>query len=115
MDGIYGKFREACASRGTTITQVLKAIGRSDGSTGSWKAGKYPRLDIAMEIASYLGVSIDELCYGSDGMSAKILTDNEKEWLYIVSHIPSDKQEICKDFLRTHMTVPEKYVDKIDA
>lgn len=115
MSGIYDKFKDACASHGTTITQVLNAIGKSDGSTGTWKAGKYPRLDTAMEIAKHLHISLDELCYGYDGMSAKLLTENDREWLYIISRIPADKQELCKDFLRTHMTVPEKYVDKRDA
>lgn len=115
MNGIYDKFRAACSDRGTSITKVLNAIGKSDGSTGTWKAGKYPRLDTVMKIAEHLNISLDELCYGKDEMKAKVLTESDLEWLYIISRIPEDKQELCKDFLRTHMTVPEKYLDKKDA
>lgn len=39
---LYDRFREACEKRGTTITQVLRDIGRAEGNTGSWKAGKIP-------------------------------------------------------------------------
>ena len=33
---LYDRFREACEKRGTTITQVLRDIGRAEGNTGSW-------------------------------------------------------------------------------
>lgn len=115
MSGIYDKFKDACAARDTTITQVLNALGKSSGSTGTWKSGKYPRIDTVMEIAEYLHISLDELCYGPERMRASVLSENEREWLYILSRIPADKQELCKDFLRTHMTVPEKFVDKREA
>lgn len=115
MNGIYEQFKEACASRDTTITQVLIAIGKATGSTGSWKSGKYPQLDTVMEIAEYLHMSLDELCYGKEQMKAAVLSDDDQEWLYILSRIPADKREMCKDFLRTHMTVPEKYLDKKNA
>lgn len=108
MEEIYKRFKNACASRGTTITQVLNAIGKSNSSTGSWKNGKFPRLDTVMEIAEYLHISLDELCYGIDGISARILSSNDREWLEIIERIPMDKQKMCKDFLRTHMTTPEK-------
>lgn len=111
MAGIYEEFREACARKGTTITAVLKAIGKSDGSTGSWKAGKYPLLDTVIEIAEYLDISLDELVFGSNAM-AKKLTENEREWLTIIEHIPDDKQEMMKDFMRTHAVIPAKYADK---
>lgn len=111
MKGIYEQFRDACKSRGKTLTQVLHEIGRSDGSTGSWKKGQYPRLDIVMEIANHLDMSLDELVF-RDASRAKTLTENDREWLAIAERIPPEKQQICKDFLRTHMQEPEKYVDK---
>ena len=118
MVDFYNNFRTACASRGKNITGVLRDLGRSDGSTGTWKAGKYPRLDTVMQMAEYLHISLDELCYGAEGMKAKILSDNDREWLAIVSRIPPDRQELCKAFLRTHIatpTTPEKYLDKRNA
>lgn len=111
MSDLYDNFREACASRGKTLTEVLTAIGRSTSATGTWKSGKSPRLDIAMELAEYLNMSLDELCFTKAGMRASILTDEERDWLEILSRIPESKKEICRAFLETHMVVPEKYVN----
>ena len=58
---LYDRFREACEKRGTTITQVLRDIGRAEGNTGSWKAGKSPKLDIVMEMAEHLNMTLDIL------------------------------------------------------
>ena len=57
----YDNFKAACERKGTTITAVLADIGRASGNTGGWKMGKFPRLDIVMEIAEHLQISIDEL------------------------------------------------------
>lgn len=102
----YDNFRQACSQKGTTLTTVLRALGRSTGSTGRWSGGSYPTLDVVMEIAEYLGISLDELVYGnsSERMS---LSDSDREWLDIISGIPKDKQQMCKDFLRTHVAVRE--------
>ena len=105
----YDNFNALCKAKGTTLTGVLKALGKSTGSTGSWREGKYPKLDTVMEMADYLGVSLDELVYGKTHSIE--LSESEQEWLDIVAHIPEDKQKMCKDFLRTHMVVPEKYKD----
>ena len=39
----------------------------------------------------------------------------EQELLEVFSHIPADRQQLCLDFLRTHMVQPEKYADKMNA
>lgn len=106
----YDNFNDICRSKGTTITGVLKAIGKSTGSTGTWREGKFPKLDTVMEMAEYLGVSLDELVYGETHKNE--LSDSDREWLDIIAHIPKEKQKMCKDFLRTHMVVPEKYADR---
>lgn len=106
----YDNFNEICKKKGTTITGVLKSIGKSTGSTGTWRDGKYPKLDTVMEMADYLGVSLDELVYGKTQYNE--LDDSEREWLEIIARIPEDKQKMCKDFLRTHMVVPEKYANR---
>ena len=106
----YDNFNDICRSIGTTITGVLKAIGKSTGSTGTWREGKFPKLDTVMEMAEYLGVSLDELVYGETHKNE--LSDSDREWLDIIAHIPEEKQKMCKDFLRTHMVVPEKYADR---
>ena len=56
----YDNFKAACERKGTTITAVLADIGRASGNTGGWKMGKFPRLDIVMEIAEYLQISIED-------------------------------------------------------
>lgn len=106
----YETFKKVCERKGTTVTTVLKKIGRSSGLTGRWKEGSSPTLEIAEEMARCLGVTIDELATGHAPVNA-VLSDNEKEWLDIIHQIPDSKQEICKDFLRTHMVKPEMYED----
>lgn len=109
----YDNFISVCQSKKTTVTAVLKAIGKSTGSTGNWSSGKFPRLDIVMDMAEYLGVSLDELVYGRTTNNA--LSESDQEWINIIALIPEDKQEMCKDFLRTHMVVPEKFSDQKKA
>ncbi|MCD8020750.1 MAG: hypothetical protein LUF92_14600 [Clostridiales bacterium] len=114
----YDNVKASCARRNTNITTVLADLGRSTSGTGRWKVGGYPRLDVVMEIAEYLKVSVDELAYGrGNAPYADQTRYNEigDEWIEIISHIPQDRQQLCKDFLRTHMVVPEKYSDDKEA
>lgn len=110
----YENARAACARKKTTLTEVLKAIGRSTGATGAWKSGMLPKIEIAIEIADYLDIPLDELVYGPDRIKKWLpdlpysLTEEQQEWLDILSRIPEDKKEMCKDFLNTHVVVPEK-------
>lgn len=109
---IYDTFRDACARRGTNLSTVLNDCNRSSGNTGAWKTGSYPKLDIAMDMCERLNMSLDELCYGAHNTDTVILTDNQREWLRIIECIPEDKQQMCKDFLKTHAVVPEKYEEQ---
>ncbi len=110
-ENVYERILEACRNRGKPLTRVLQELGRSTGLTGSWKQGVSPRLDIIMEIAEHLNMTLDDLIY-HEASHARILTDNEVEWLTIVKQIPWDRQELCKDFLRTHMVIPEQTDDE---
>lgn len=115
MPNIYENFRAACKRNGTTLTEVLNATGHSSGSTGTWKQGRPPKLDVVLEIADYLHISLDELVYGKEAADEMIrekslsLSAEQKEWLDVLSHIPDDKKSICLDFLKTHMVTPDKY------
>lgn len=119
MATIYENFRAACKRHGTTLTEVLVATGHSSGSTGTWKQGRPPKLDIVIDIANYLHVSLDELVFGEDRadeivrekMPSLDLTDEQKEWLDVLSHIPEEKHSLCLDFLKTHMAEPDKYAE----
>lgn len=108
----YDNVKEICEMRGTTISAVLHEIGRASGNTGSWKLGKYPRIDIIMELAEHLQVTTDDLLYG---LGKSPLHAIDSEWIEIINHIPSDRQKLCKDFMRTHMVLPDKYKDKKNA
>ena len=110
----YDIFKAVCKEKGTTVTTVLKEIGRSTGCTGKWSRGSYPALDIVMDMATHLGVSLDKLVYNHEPLPASI-SESAQEWLDIICRIPAEKQEMCKDFLRTHMVVPEKYADEKKA
>ena len=103
----YDNFKTACKNHGTSLTVVLKGIGRSTGLTGKWKDGSDPSLAIVCEMAEYMGISLDELVMGR--ITAESLPASDMEWLEIIHRIPKDKQQMCKDFLKTHMAVPEKY------
>lgn len=117
MPNIYENFRAACKRNGTTLTEVLNATGHSSGSTGAWKQGRPPKLDVVLEIADYLHISLDELVYGKEAADEMIrekslsLSAEQKEWLDVLSHIPDDKKSICLDFLKTHMVAPDKYCE----
>lgn len=71
-------------------------------------------------MAERLGMSIDELVYGRDGIviltdtekqrlkangrkNLDVLDADEKELLSIYRSIPVEKRSMCKDFLRTHV------------
>lgn len=105
----YDNLKEVCREKGTTVTTVLKDLKMSTGSTGKWRDGSIPKIDTVMQLSEHLGVSLDRLVYGRDDVD---LTEIDPEWIEIISHIPENKQQMCKDFLRTHMVVPDKYEDR---
>lgn len=103
----YDNVKKVCKRKGTSVSAVLKGINRSTGVTGQWKRGSYPSLDIAIDMASFLGVTLDELVSGNEPEMMTYPID--QEWIDIISRIPEEKQKLCKDFLRTHMVIPEKF------
>ncbi len=106
----YDNVYKVCRERGTTPTTVLKELGFSSGNVSKWKSGSVPNIDMVQAIAKYLRVSLDYLVNLEGDSSYSALSDSEREWLDIISRIPEEKQEMCKDFLRTHMVVPDKNV-----
>lgn len=66
---------------------------------------------IAIDLAKHLHVSLDELAFG-ESLSVPSLSDDDKEWLSIIHNIPVERQQMCKDFLETHMVQQEKFIDK---
>lgn len=111
----YDNIYKICNDKGTTPTTVLKELGYSTGNVSKWKKGSIPNIDLALAIARKLGVSLDYLITLEGPAHNSALSESEREWLEIIARIPEDKQEMCKDFLRTHMVVPEKFVDRKKA
>lgn len=108
----YDNLRSVCSEQGTTVTTVLKELKMSTGSTGKWKDGSIPKIDTVMQLAEYLNVSLDRLVYGNQKELSVVSLPLDPEWAEIIAHIPEDRQQMCKDFLRTHMVIPEKYADR---
>lgn len=121
METFYETVNRICREHGTTATTVLKAIEASTGNVSKWKKGSIPNIDLALRFARHLGITLDYLVTGEDAYSAPLpvpasgLSDSDLEWLTIIRGIPDDKQKMCKDFLRTHAYVPEKYIDRKKA
>lgn len=109
---VYEQLRKACKRNRTSLTKVLEKTNNSTSVTGGWKSGQSPRLYTIMDIAEFLNISLDELCYGIEDSNLVKLNDEQKEWLFIIDHIPSTRLEMCKDFLKTHAMIPPKSQEK---
>ena len=109
----YDNIYKICSEKGTTPTTVLKALGFSSGNVSKWKKGSVPNLDMAYQIAQHLGVTVDSLVTGEEPqISGQAIPEIDPEWIDIITRIPDEQQELCKDFLRTHMVIPDKYADR---
>lgn len=118
FDGVmfYNSLKRVCKLKGTGLTAVLRKLDLDEDYIPEWKSGISPRLDVVCKIASYLDVSIDYLVVGYAREeihdSTLMVSGLDPEWAEIISAIPEENQEMCKDFLRTHMAIPEKYADR---
>lgn len=108
----YDNIYKICTEKGTTPTTVLKDLGFSSGNVSKWKNGSVPNVDMCLAISRKLGVSLDYLVTLENPKYYSDHDPDTQEWLDIIAHIPEDKQQTCKDFLRTHMVVPEKHADR---
>lgn len=95
--------------------ELADAINVSKATVNGWKIRNgSPSADLIAPIARFFHVSTDFLLTGEE-VKAKTLSLEDEEWLDIIHRIPEDRQSMCRDFLRTHMVIPEKYVDKKQA
>lgn len=111
----YDNICKICKDKGTTPTTILKELGYSTGNVTQWKKGSVPNVELCVAIARHLGITLDYLVTLSTSVQDNSLSESDQEWLDIICRIPAEKQEMCKDFLRTHMAVPEKYADEKKA
>lgn len=81
----YDRLRALCKEKGTSLSAVLKELGLSTGSTGSWKRGQLPKGDILASLAEYLDTSIDYIIFGEYKTD---LTDDEKKLVELYRTTP---------------------------
>ncbi len=60
----YERLQQICSEHNTSVSNMLKELGLSTGSTGNWKKGQLPKGDILAKIADYLNTSIDYIVFG---------------------------------------------------
>lgn len=95
--------------------ELADAINVSKATVNGWKIRKgSPSADLIAPIAKFFHVSTDYLLTGKEA-EAKPISLEDEDWLNIIHRIPEDRQSMCKDFLRTHMVIPDKYIDKKQA
>jgi transcriptional regulator with XRE-family HTH domain len=59
---LYQKFLNIISEKGISPYRVAKDTGISTATMSDWKMGRYkPKLDKLQKIATYLGVSLEEL------------------------------------------------------
>lgn len=109
----YDEMYRVCQEKGTKPTAVLRELDMSTGNISKWKGGTSPTVDVAKQIAKHLGVTLSYLCSPEDVV--EVYPAEYAEWIAVIDRIPEDRKAMCLDFLKTHMTIPEKYFDKKNA
>lgn len=100
---------ELLRKKGLEQKELALFLGTKPSTVNGWKAeNRNPSCDAILPICEFLDVSPTFLLSGKEDTENSI----GQEWIDIIAHIPEEKQDMCKDFLRTHMVIPEKYVDE---
>lgn len=109
----YDDMYRVCQEKKTTPTTVLRELDMSTGNISKWKGGTSPTVEVAKQISKHLGVTLSYLCNPSD--ITEVYPVQYDEWIQVIDRIPDERKAMCLDFLKTHMTIPEKYFDKKNA
>lgn len=62
----YENLQRLCDERGVKITNVVSALGFSQGNLSNWKKGRAPRYDSIKKLADFFNVPVDVLVRGSN-------------------------------------------------
>ena len=109
----YDRLRALCKEKGTSLSAVLKELGLSTGSTGSWKKGQLPKGDILAKIAQRLDTSIDYIVFGEFRSD---LTDDEQRLIEAYRTAPERaKYKILCDLEQIVEEEIEKYANEKGA
>ncbi|MDE6724576.1 MAG: hypothetical protein K2J79_03130, partial [Ruminiclostridium sp.] len=77
----YQQLQKACKKANTTVTATLKAIGIGTANGTYWKNGSMPSSENVIQLAEFLGVSIDYLLKGDTANDYINISEDEKELL----------------------------------
>lgn len=92
--------------------ELAEAIHVSKATVNGWQQkNRNPSADLIVPLARFFRVSTDFILTGEEAKH-DILSIEDQEWLDIIHRIPEDRQSMCKDFLKTHMAIPDRYLDK---
>ena len=93
----YDNFDKYCKIMGKSNTQVTKEIGLDPSSCSGWKKGAVPRNGTVQKLASYFGITVEELMgdekkepAGEGGLEGE-LDKKKKELLELLSDMEPDK------------------------
>lgn len=77
----YDNLKAACASKGVSVTSMLKEFKISTSNGTAWKNGTSPSADIVVRFSEFLGVTTDFLLKGITPNENIIISDLEMECL----------------------------------
>lgn len=101
------------SERGFSQVALADALGTSKATVNGWsKPNRNPSSDSIVAIAKFLHVSTYYLLTGEDEPEVPVSKD-DLDWLDIIHRIPLERRDMCKDFLCTHMVIPDKHQDKM--
>ena len=104
----YERLKLSCQKQNTTVTNMLKDLELSTGSTGNWKKGQLPKGDILAKIADYLHTSIDYLVFGEYRSD---LREDERKIIDMFRSVPDmAKYKVLCDF----ETIVQSEIKKIE-
>lgn len=99
--------------RGVSQKALADSLKITPATVSGWnKPNRNPSSEYIVAIAKFLHVPIYYLLTGEDDSEA-ILSKEDLDWLDVIHQIPEERRDMCKDFLRTHMVIPDKHQDKI--
>lgn len=98
----YDNLLKLCEQRGVKITNVVTALGFSQGNLSNWKNGRIPRADSIRKLADFFGVPVDELIYGDEMPNSYApaiiagVSDEKREMINLILSLPDDKVKVLR-------------------
>lgn len=98
----YDNLKALCEKRGVKVTNVVSALGCSQGSMSHWKAGGVPNASTLKKFADFFGVSTDVLISGEEVTNNPAtalyfaVSDEKREMINLILSLPDDKVKVLR-------------------